>query len=42
MATRSLFYSSELDVSDAVVTNWDSGLKNWVPVSAPTGIPLGH
>jgi branched-chain amino acid transport system substrate-binding protein len=30
-----------LDVSNAIVVRWDSGEKDWVPVSKLTGVPLG-
>jgi len=29
-----------LNLENAVVTLWDPGKKSWIPVSAPTGVPL--
>lgn len=31
-----------LNLDNAVVTLWDPAKKNWMPVSAPTGVPLGQ
>ena len=31
-----------LNLDNAVVTLWDPAKKNWTPVSAPTGVPLGQ
>jgi len=31
-----------LNVNNAVVTLWNPEKKNWIPVSAPAGTPLGH